>query len=755
EQRCPVMDQDKYLPELMAEKESLDPSFVHAMRLLAEVLTLRAPRYSMVMFSFISITPEAARVTTVVVGVAQQSVLHVFLQEADLSLQCGTLCCSTFREKVFGNLVAHEIEKYEGDELRKDGEVKKYLDVISNKNIKLSERVLIPVQQYPKFNFVGKLLGPRGNSMKRLQEETGAKMSILGKGSMRDKGKEEELRKSGEAKYAHLSNDLHVLIEVFAPPGEAYSRMSHALEEIKKFLVPDYNDEIRQEQLRELSYLNGSDDPSRGRSVRGRGIRLTSTATTRGRGGAVPPPPPGRGAAAPGGTGGTRTSLPTTMLARGVSTPRTRGTPGTPGYRAPLLQATHESYDDYGYDDGYDGEYDDQSYEAYDDTYNNQSKSVSEYYEYGHGTNDENYNNYGFSVSAEIRKEKIRSDSSISTMPKTRELCKDIRDKIVDLHKAGMGYRTIGKQLGEKATTVGAIIRKWKKCKITDNLPRSGAPCKISPRGASMILRKVRNEPRITRQDLVNDLNRAGTTVSKKTISNTLRRQGLKSCSARKVPFLKPTHVKARLKFANDHLNDPEEEWEKVMWSDETKIELFGLNSTRHVWRKKNDEYNPKNTIPTVKHGGGNIILWGCFSAKGTGRLHRIVGRMDGAMYREILANNLLPSVRALKMGRGWVFQHDNDPKHTARATKEWLRRKHLKVLEWPSQSPDLNPIESLWRELKVRVAQRQPRNLKALEEICMEEWAKIPAAVCANLVKNYRKRLISVIANKGFCTKY
>uniref|UniRef100_A0A8C7SUX3 Transposase Tc1-like domain-containing protein n=1 Tax=Oncorhynchus mykiss TaxID=8022 RepID=A0A8C7SUX3_ONCMY len=295
-----------------------------------------------------------------------------------------------------------------------------------------------------------------------------------------------------------------------------------------------------------------------------------------------------------------------------------------------------------------------------------------------------------------------------------------------------MGYRTIGKQLGEKATTVGAIIRKWKKFKMTVNHPRSGAPCKISPCGASMIIRKVRDQPRTTRQDLVNDLKRAGTTVSKKTISNTLRRHGFKSCSASKVPLLKPAHVQACLKFANDHLDDPEEEWEKVIWSDKTKIELFGLNSTRHVWRKKKDEYNPKNTIPTMKHGGGNIILWGCFSAKGTGRLHRIEGRMDGAMYRKILANNLLPSVRALKMGRGWVFQHDNDLKHTTRATKEWLRKKHLKVLEWPSQSSDLNPIENLWRELKIHIAQRQPRNLKDLEKVCMEEWAKKPCcSVC------------------------
>ncbi|KAG1927250.1 hypothetical protein F2P79_024388 [Pimephales promelas] len=170
---------------------------------------------------------------------------------------------------------------------------------------------------------------------------------------------------------------------------------------------------------------------------------------------------------------------------------------------------------------------------------------------------------------------------------KTKELSKDTRDKIVHLHKAGKGH-------GGKGSTVGTIIRKWKKLNMAVNFPRTGAPCKISPRGVSMIQRKVRNQPRTTREELVNDLRRAGTPVSKVTVGNTIRRYGVKSCMAWKVPLLKPAHVKARIKFANDHLDDPQESWEKVMWSDENKIELFGHNSTR---RKKIDEYHPKNTI--------------------------------------------------------------------------------------------------------------------------------------------------------------
>ena len=90
-------------------------------------------------------------------------------------------------------------------------------------------------------------------------------------------------------------------------------------------------------------------------------------------------------------------------------------------------------------------------------------------------------------------------------------------------------------------------------------------------------------------------------------------------------------------------------------------------------------------TIPTVTFGVGNIMAWGCFSSQGTGRLHVIEGAINGAMYRELLELNLLPSARMMKMRRGWTFQQDDDPKHKAKEALKWFQRKKIKVLEWPS----------------------------------------------------------------------
>ncbi len=145
----------------------------------------------------------------------------------------------------------------------------------------------------------------------------------------------------------------------------------------------------------------------------------------------------------------------------------------------------------------------------------------------------------------------------------------------------------------------------------------------------------------------------------------------------------------------------------------------------------------------------------GVFSAAGTGRLVAIEGKMNAAKYRDILDENLLQSAQDLRLGRRFTFQQDNDPKHTAKIMKEWLHNNSVTVLEWPSQSPDLNPIEHLWRDLKMAVHQRLPSNLTELERICKEEWQRIPKSRCEKLVASFPKRLMAVLNQKGASTKY
>ncbi|XP_075165026.1 quaking related 54B [Haematobia irritans] len=148
-------------------------------------------------------------------------------------------------------LLDAEIEKVQTTG-RLPSKEQKYADIYREKPLRVSQRVLVPIREHPKFNFVGKLLGPKGNSLRRLQEETMCKMTVLGRNSMRDRVKEEELRKSKDPKYSHLNSDLHVEISTVAPPAEAYARIAYAMAELRKYLIPDSNDVIRQEQLREL-----------------------------------------------------------------------------------------------------------------------------------------------------------------------------------------------------------------------------------------------------------------------------------------------------------------------------------------------------------------------------------------------------------------------------------------------------------------------------------------------------------------------
>jgi len=117
-------------------------------------------------------------------------------------------------------------------------EQEKMLDLQPDKQTSLAVRVRLPVKEYPKVNFAGRIIGPKGSTMKEFQEKTGTRLYVLGRGSMTDKKKEEDLRQAG-GKYAHLSQDLHVRLESFAHPVEAYRRMSVALNELSAYLGPD------------------------------------------------------------------------------------------------------------------------------------------------------------------------------------------------------------------------------------------------------------------------------------------------------------------------------------------------------------------------------------------------------------------------------------------------------------------------------------------------------------------------------------
>lgn len=174
----------------------------------------------------------------------------------------------------------------------------------------------------------------------------------------------------------------------------------------------------------------------------------------------------------------------------------------------------------------------------------------------------------------------------------------------------------------------------------------------------------------------------------------------------------------------------------------------------KYVRRPINKRYDVRYQIPTVKHGGGNVMVWGYFSRNGVGPLVQIEGNMDRFMYENILKMHMLPYAKE-NMPPEWYFQHDNDPKHKSKHIIDFMKRKKVRVLEWPSQSSDLNPIEHLWEELDRRVRCRNYSNKQALFHALQKEWEKIPFERIQKLVDSMPARCAAVIKANGYATKY
>lgn len=150
-------------------------------------------------------------------------------------------------------------------------------------------------------------------------------------------------------------------------------------------------------------------------------------------------------------------------------------------------------------------------------------------------------------------------------------------------------------------------------------------------------------------------------------------------------------------------------------------------------------------------------MVWGAMATQGLGNLAKLDGGVNSELYLEVFEENLKEAVSDFGFkGKDWMIQQDNAPCHSSKVTKDWFAKNLITVLDWPAQSPDLNPIEHLWAHLKKQIG-KLPRvtSVANLWEKTQDEWLKIPPEVCASLVNSMSRRCEAVRKARGGYTRY
>lgn len=332
----------------------------------------------------------------------------------------------------------------------------------------------------------------------------------------------------------------------------------------------------------------------------------------------------------------------------------------------------------------------------------------------------------------------------------------DTREIVIKFHNEGKSLREIGSIINRSHAAVKKIIDKYKNFGKVENLHKVGRPKRLNETEIRSIVRTVKQNPAESAVKIAEAISESSRkTVSASTIRRALHANGLHGRVPRKKPYISKVNQKRRLDYAKKYKDKDITFWKNVVFSDESKFEIFGKKKLVKIWRSKNQELAEKNMIATVKHGGGSVMVWGCMAVSGVGNLVFIESTMNKIDYLNILKNNLRPTVEKLGLDSTWVFQQDNDPKHTSKVVKEWMLYHVPKQLDHPPQSPDLNPIEHLWEYLDRQIRKRTITNKDMLKSVIMDEWSKIPSEVTATLIESMPRRLQAVINAKGKHTKY
>ncbi len=167
-------------------------------------------------------------------------------------------------------------------------------------------------------------------------------------------------------------------------------------------------------------------------------------------------------------------------------------------------------------------------------------------------------------------------------------------------------------------------------------------------------------------------------------------------------------------------------QWSKVLFSDKSKFCISFGNQGPRVWRKGGEAHSSSFLKSSVKFPQ-SVMIWGAMSSAGVAPLCFLKTNVTAPVYQYILEHFMLPSADQLFKDADFIFQQDLAPAHTAKSTKSWLNDHGVGVLDWPANSPDLNPTENLWGIVKRKTRIKRQKNADELNATVKETWASIP----------------------------
>lgn len=337
-----------------------------------------------------------------------------------------------------------------------------------------------------------------------------------------------------------------------------------------------------------------------------------------------------------------------------------------------------------------------------------------------------------------------------------RPISREKEQSIVALVEKGRSSREIAQSVGLAQSTVNRVRKRLCSSVLLSLGGRPKVLTEWEKRYASRLvtvggLKTAREAADVLRRE-------TGAEVCDNTVRNALREQGLSSCTKIEKPFLSRKNVRERLEFAQQYKDWTISDWERVVFSDETKICRFNSDGRSWCWIEDKENIPVRAVNQTVKHGGGSIMIWSCLSCRGIGSLHNIQGRLNARGYIGILEQDLLSSLQGFGFNlEEVIFQQDNAPVHRAKIVEEWFGKQPFCVLEWPAQSPDLNPIEHVWALLKQRL-----NSYSSPPSGILELWARvqdicnsISLEECRRLYVSMPERIAAVLRANGRWTDY